>query len=111
MGKGSPIARFRQWIRLLLAAAPLAMACAQPIQQQRSLAALHSQALGTCKQAPARCASLLPCSKAILGSMQDWQRVTEAAAAGDAEGEIVERSGAALSEHRARILCAEAGVK
>lgn len=87
------------------------MACAQPIQQQRSLAALHTQALGTCRKLPARCGELLPCSKALLGSMGDWQRVTEAAAAGDDEGEVVERSAAALSEHRARILCAEAGVK
>ena len=97
----------------LLFLGPLALLalvnCADPLQHQRGVSRLHSQAATACKAAPARCGALDPCAKELRTALGTWQKVNEARARG--EDGAPETADALVQEGTARTSCLAAGVR
>lgn len=99
--------RLKNWIRIFLSLSPLALAaCADVLQHQRQIAAMHSAVAAECRAKPARCAPLADCAADLRRALGAWQRVSEATVAGDLEGAELASADALISEGGARAVCA-----
>ena len=94
-------------MKLFLLAILLLGACAQPLREQRRLAALHTKAAVRCKAQPATCARLAPCSEATRRAMAGWQEVLVARSKRDATGEAMLSATVAVTQVEAEAACSE----
>ena len=94
-------------MRLFVLAILFIAACAQPLREQRKLAALHTKAAVRCKKEPTTCQKLAPCSEATRRAMVGWQEVLVARAKRDATGEAMLSATAAVTQVEAEAACSE----
>ena len=94
-------------MKLFLLIALILVACAQPLREQRKLAALHTKAAVRCKKEPTTCQKLAPCSEATRRAMVGWQEVLVARAKRDATGEAMLSATAAVTQVEAEAACSE----